>query len=302
MHTNLTNVVPVPAPLDIGALADADVLGFFKLLGVGGRRLTARTIEFLVVVKARGLHEKADCKTLVEFSMKHSGVCRRTAKRRAEAAALAEEFPQLIALLVRDLSLASLMLLKPHLNAGNFTELVEAVAGKTVTEVAMELARRFPQPDAAQENAPKRRSKRAPAQETIVVTASPATLISTSDAMAPPEMDACSAQLASLIKLTSYRNPTGSVDVALAIAADLARAELERAVRAATERVADRLLTLDQVLPRAGGTCAAYDPRAFCLGSNQIAAGELFGVDIVEVMHRATRLTTTPRAQTAMGQ
>src|SRR5579859_1380402 len=129
-------------------LSDVQLLEGLKSLVGQGRAVLARLLAHLVEVEERRLHLEAACPSLFQFCVQRLGMSEDEACRRIHAARLVRCFPDLLVRVERgELTLSTVGLLRDALTESNYSELVEAAAGKTKSEVQALLARQSPRPD-----------------------------------------------------------------------------------------------------------------------------------------------------------
>jgi hypothetical protein len=129
-------------------LSDVQILEGLKSLVGQGRAVLARLLAHLVEVEERRLHLEAACPSLFQFCVQRLGMSEDEACRRIHAARLVRCFPDLLVRIERgELTLSTVGLLRDALTESNYSELVEAAAGKTKAEVQALLAKQSPRPD-----------------------------------------------------------------------------------------------------------------------------------------------------------
>jgi len=129
-------------------LSDVQLLEGLKSLVGQGRAVLARLLAHLVEVEERRLHLEAACPSLFQFCVQRLGMSEDEACRRIHAARLVRCFPDLLVRIERgELTLSTVGLLRDALTESNYSELVEAAAGKTKAEVQALLATQSPRPD-----------------------------------------------------------------------------------------------------------------------------------------------------------
>jgi hypothetical protein len=129
-------------------LSDHELVSRLSALCLEGHALTARMIVHLIEVEERRLDLKAACTSMFDFCQRRLGMSEGAAFRRINAARLVKRFPSLLEHIEKgELSLSTLVLLRPHLTETNVEELVAAAVGKTQRRVEELLARLAPKPD-----------------------------------------------------------------------------------------------------------------------------------------------------------
>jgi hypothetical protein len=114
------------------------------------RRDTAELVAHLGEVEIRRLHLEAACSSRFDYCMKRMGLSEGEPCRRIDVARLGRRFPALFPRLASGaISLTVAAALKPYLAHDNQTEVLAAVAGKSVQQAREALAALFPRPDVA---------------------------------------------------------------------------------------------------------------------------------------------------------
>jgi 5-methylcytosine-specific restriction endonuclease McrA len=224
-------------------LSDDEILAHLDAIRVEGNRLLARLLELLVLVEERRIHMRSAYPSIFEFCCERLQMSNAAASRRAAAVRLVRRFPPLVGNVERgELSLSTLCLLRDHLTAENFDELVGLAVGKSVREVEKLLVRRAPKPDV-------------PA--TITVIAAPIALPLGAEPPAPTRASppariaplspatyelrlTASAELKDKLErardLLRHRNPSGDLAVVVERAVDALLVQLEKERLGATAR------------------------------------------------------------------
>ena len=108
----------------------------------------AEVVAYLVELERRQLHLSDGYSSLFEYCTNKLGMSEDVAGTRIGAARVAAEYPCVLEMLADGrLYLSGLRLLKPHLNADNHRELLEAAASKSKRAIDKLLAERFAKPD-----------------------------------------------------------------------------------------------------------------------------------------------------------
>lgn len=134
--------------MNLHELSDDDLVLHTEAVHLEGQRLLARLLVHLVEIENRRLELRRAFSSLFDFCRRKLGMSDSEAYRRITAARLVRKFPALVPLIERGAThLSILVLLKHHLTADNFTELMAATCGKSKREVQTLLAERAPKPD-----------------------------------------------------------------------------------------------------------------------------------------------------------
>src|SRR5687768_9145027 len=137
-------------PFSLGHLSDHALLSGVAELTRSQHLLTAKLLAHLAEVDARKLYLSEACSSLFAYCRDRLGFSEDEAYRRVEAARIARQHPRVFDRLESgSISLSVLAKLKPHVSAENMTELLDALAGKSVRDAERILAARFPKPDVA---------------------------------------------------------------------------------------------------------------------------------------------------------
>jgi len=134
----------------VSSLSDAAlVTGLDEVL----RRDRATTVELLVYlgeVDARKLYLPAGYSSMYSYCVRRLKMSQQTSYKRIRVARSAREFPAILrAIAAGDLHLSALVMLAPHFTPENATQLLQAAASKTESEIEKLLAEYFPRPDLA---------------------------------------------------------------------------------------------------------------------------------------------------------
>jgi 5-methylcytosine-specific restriction endonuclease McrA len=128
-------------------LSDLDLLSTVKTLAADERQATARLIAALSELDARRLYLGEGCSSLFAYCTQVLHLSEHAAYGRIEAARTARRFPVIFSLLADgSITLTTIGLLSPHLNAENHRELLEQACHKSQREVEVIVATLHPQP------------------------------------------------------------------------------------------------------------------------------------------------------------
>jgi hypothetical protein len=131
-------------------LPDRDLLIQVKRLAHGEREATAALVASLAEVDARALHRGEGCPSLFAYCTRVLQLSESAAYARIGAARAGREFPIILERLVSgELTLTTICLLAPHLNAANHREVLDAARHKSKREVERLVAALHPRPDVA---------------------------------------------------------------------------------------------------------------------------------------------------------
>jgi 5-methylcytosine-specific restriction endonuclease McrA len=294
--------------VDLSRFTDEELLSGVRSIAGEERRATANLVAYLGEVEVRRLHLEAGFPSMFAFCTGELGMSENEAFRRLLAARLGRRFPVIHSLLASGaLHLSALELLREHLTEENHADLLEAVSGRSKSEILAVLAARFPKADVAStiRKLPERIEPLSEARYRVEFTAT---------AELHEKLELCR-------DLMSHANPGRELSVVVGRAVELLLAELtkKRLARSARRdplrrakpgRIASTtrrqvferdgvrctyvspegrrcdaraFLELDHVKPRAlGGTDDADNLRVRCRAHNQLAAEQVFGRETVE--------------------
>ncbi len=132
------------------SLADDQLLAGLSRIVRKDNAVTAQMLAFLAELDDRQLVLELGFSSLWEYCVEKLGLCQSTAWRHIAAARVAREYPQAFAMVESgELQASALSLMKKHLNPENAVELLEVCRKKSVRQVELLLAARFPKPDVA---------------------------------------------------------------------------------------------------------------------------------------------------------
>lgn len=135
--------------MTVSDLSNDDLLKALERTCLYSRRMLARLLVQLGEVEARLLHAEVAYPSLFEFCVRKLGMSEGEAYRRVSGARIVRRFPALIPWLESGrLHLTTVVALRDSWTSENIDELAQKVAGKSKFDVAREIARRRPQPDA----------------------------------------------------------------------------------------------------------------------------------------------------------
>jgi hypothetical protein len=131
---------------NLSHLGDAALLQGFASLLACDRRTTAQLLAHIAEIDARHLYLRLGFESMQAYCVRQLHLSTDAAAKRLQVARLARELPVLFAAIADGrLHLKSARLLAPRLTRANAGDLIAAAAGKTASEVEIELANRFPQ-------------------------------------------------------------------------------------------------------------------------------------------------------------
>jgi hypothetical protein len=128
-------------------LSDHDLLSTVKTLAADERQATARLIAALAELDARRLYLGEGCSSLFAYCTQVLHLSEHAAYGRIEAARVARRFPIVLSLLADgSITLTTISLLSPHLNAENHRAVLEQARHKRRREVELIVAALRPLP------------------------------------------------------------------------------------------------------------------------------------------------------------
>lgn len=140
----------VPIVGSLVALSDERLTSELEDIAVEKRVVDARLLLYLSELDRRRLYRERGFPSLFEFCVSHLGFSEDVAYKRVSAARTIREYPLALELLCAGkIHLSALVILKPHLNPGNYREWLAIAVGKTKREIERLVVGRFPQPDTA---------------------------------------------------------------------------------------------------------------------------------------------------------
>lgn len=135
-------------PSAFGQLSDQDVLARILCAVQHERRATAHVIALLIELDARRLYLSQGFSSLFTYCTQVLHLSEHAAYNRIETARAARRFPMILDLVESGaVTLTTIRLLAPHLNAVNHRELLERAHHKSKREVELLVARLNPRPD-----------------------------------------------------------------------------------------------------------------------------------------------------------
>jgi 5-methylcytosine-specific restriction endonuclease McrA len=130
----------------VSSLCDAELICGFTSLSAQEFSRTSALLEHIAEIDARHLYLQEGFESMRDYCMAMLRLSEQAAYQRVQVARLGLQFPALFpALADGRLHMASVRTLSAHLNEANVEELITEAANRTVTEVEVLLARRFPQ-------------------------------------------------------------------------------------------------------------------------------------------------------------
>jgi 5-methylcytosine-specific restriction endonuclease McrA len=133
---------------DLTPLADEALLSGFASLVAQDCRTTAALLAHIAEIDARHLYLGAGFESMRAYCVRALNLTEDGAAKRIQVARLARELPALFpAIADGRLHLKAVRLLASRVTAANVDELVSACSNRSASEVELELARRFPQPE-----------------------------------------------------------------------------------------------------------------------------------------------------------
>ena len=129
-------------------LSDDELLTHLGAMSVEDCELKAKIVGYLVEVDKRKLYLRMACKSMHDFCVRYMKMSKSTTFRRLAAARIVQQHPCMLPPLARgEIHIETLLVLRNHLTGANAEELLAASRGKSVEDVEMILAARFPKPD-----------------------------------------------------------------------------------------------------------------------------------------------------------
>jgi len=129
-------------------LTDADLMDGLERAVRCERGFAALSIAHLIEISQRRLHEDEGYSSLFEFCTKKLGYSEGSAYKRIQAARAAAEFPALLEALANGrIHLTALVILRPHLTADNYGDMLSEAEGKSKRELEHLAASLSPRPD-----------------------------------------------------------------------------------------------------------------------------------------------------------
>lgn len=227
-------------------LSDKELVSRLSAMCVESRRLLARFLAHLAELEERRLYLDDGYSSLYDFCHRALGMSENAAFTRSMAARTVRRFPALLPRLENgELSLSTMLLLRPHLGADDMEELVAGAAGKSKREVEALLARRRPKPDV-----PSRIDRVDAPPLALPSLDAGATATLTPPAERPPRIaplsedrhevrftvsTATREKLERARDLMRHRNPSGDLGVVVDRALDLLLRDLERTIEKKVE-------------------------------------------------------------------
>jgi hypothetical protein len=133
---------------EVSRCSDAELVCRLQRLVAADRRLSAKLLEHLGEVDARGLYRDLGYSSMFEYTVTALCMSEAEAYLRIQAARLGRRFPVVIERVgAGALHLTAIKLLAPHLTADNHVHLLERVQGKSKREVERLVAELAPKPD-----------------------------------------------------------------------------------------------------------------------------------------------------------
>lgn len=131
-------------------LSDQDLLRGLVALVARDRATTAELVAHIAEVDDRKLFAPKGYSSMYEYCVRELHLSADAALMRIRAGRTARQFPVISAALADGrLHLTAVALLSPYLTVGNATELLLATEHRTIEEIKLVLAARFPQPELA---------------------------------------------------------------------------------------------------------------------------------------------------------
>ena len=129
-------------------LSDLVLLDHLAALLTTDRQTTAELLAHIAEVDARKLYLPAACASMHVFCTRVLHLAEDAAFKRIRAARVARRFPAIfVAIADGRLHLGAVVLLAPHLNDENASELLAAASHRSKAEIELLLAQRYPRPD-----------------------------------------------------------------------------------------------------------------------------------------------------------
>jgi len=132
----------------LGGLDDVQLLAALSALVRRENDALSDLLAHLAELDERGLCVAMGYSSLFAYCTEALGFCKSSAGRRIAAARVCRRFPEAFTRVANgELQLSVLCALRPHLSAGNASELFAACSRKSYEQVEVLLAARFPKPD-----------------------------------------------------------------------------------------------------------------------------------------------------------
>ena len=132
--------------MDLTQLSDDALLHGFATLVAQDRRTTAALLAHIAEIDARHLYLRAGFESMRAYCMREIHLSEDAAITRITVARLARQLPALfLAIADGRLHLTAVRLLAPRLNAANVAEWIAAAANRSLGEIGVLLAHRYPQ-------------------------------------------------------------------------------------------------------------------------------------------------------------
>jgi len=132
----------------VARLSDGELIRELAESVAHGWMHTARQVTLIAEVERRRLYAPAGYPSMFAYCVGELHLSEDEAYKRIQAARTVRHYPQvLVAMAEGRIHLTGVVRLKPHLTAENVTELLDAAAHKSKTEIVKALAERFPSSD-----------------------------------------------------------------------------------------------------------------------------------------------------------
>ena len=136
-------------PYSLTHLTDHSLLQVLTTLVTRDRATTAELLAHLAEVDERKLYLPAAYSSMFAYCVQELRMSEDMASKRIQAGRAARRSPAIFPMVADGrLHLTAVVLLAPHLEARNVDELLAAATDKSITQLRLLLAKRFPQPDA----------------------------------------------------------------------------------------------------------------------------------------------------------
>lgn len=144
----IAGLPPESQPAAVCRLADNQLLHRLGVIHAQGQVNTAEELVHIIEVQRRGLHRTAACSSIYVYCIRHLQMSKSEAFWRIRAARVGRRFPFVLeAIAAGRLSLTAIAMLAPHIKSANARELTEAASHRSIKDLKLLLAERFPRAD-----------------------------------------------------------------------------------------------------------------------------------------------------------
>jgi 5-methylcytosine-specific restriction endonuclease McrA len=138
----------MPTVPEFESIADDELLASVRKLVARSNTQLAELLAHLAEVEARGIHRERACASLYTYCVYELRMSEDEAYRRAKAAGLVRQYPELFELIARgELHLTGLLLLGPHLDCDRRREILACARFRSKREIHELVARLDPKPE-----------------------------------------------------------------------------------------------------------------------------------------------------------